>query len=304
MNAIFTGRRRSGKTTLAFFMALEADGGIIVYDPKNEFLGWPNTVSSVEELDAASKRKDSLIVVYHPNGDTEKEFVPVGEWILRQHSIAMQQHWIERGLCFTLLIDEAHNLQGPNWTNSELLQILSQNRPEILNVYQTFQSPKDAFNRIKSRVSDWYIFSTNLPSDIEYLEREIGVSSDDLSRIQFMGDYEYAHFHFDGGTPVAEFGILPEALAPELIYTKEGEAIMAERESDNREENFPAEGLTIHDHYGLNEAFVKYNRRKKDDPKSKYRQRAGDNVREGSGGNSDRGGNRTKPIEFGKKKSA
>lgn len=303
MNAIFTGRRRSGKTTLAFFMALEADGGIIVFDPKREFRGWPNTVSSINELESTAKRKDADVIIYHPNGDTEQEFVPVGEWILRQHDIAMRQHWDERGKCFTLLVDEAHNLQGPNWTNPELLQILSQNRPEILNVYQTFQSPKDAFNRIKSRVSDWYIFSTNLPSDIEYLEREIGVSADDVNRIQFMGDFEYAHFHFDGGQPVAEFGILPEALAPELVYTKEGETIMAERE-ENRDENFPAEGLTIHDHSGLNEAFQKYNRRKKDDPKSKYRQRAGDNVREGSSGGGERGGNRNKPLEFGKKKTA
>lgn len=285
-------------------MALEADGGIIVYDPKREFRGWPNTVSSVAELDAASRKKDSLIIIYHPDGDTELEFQPVGEWVLRQHSIAMEHNWIERGLCFTLLIDEAHNLQGPNWCNETLKQILSQNRPEILNVYQTFQSPKDAQNRIKSRVSDWYIFSTNLPSDIEYLEREIGVSSDDLSRIQFMGDYEYAHFHFDGGKPVAEFGILPEALAPDLVYTKEGEAIMAEREND-REEGFPEQGITIMNHAGLNEAYLKYNRRQKEDKNSKYRQRSTDNVR-GSGGGERGSNSRGKPLVFdgGKTKTA
>lgn len=283
-------------------MALEANGGIVIYDPKREFRGWPDTVSSVEELEAAAKG-NSLVIVYHPNGDTEQEFIPVGEWILRQHNIAMQQHWDERGMCFTLLVDEAHNLQGPNWCNETLKQILSQNRPEILNVYQTFQSPKDAQNRIKSRVSDWFIFSTNLPSDIEYLEREIGVSADDLSRIQFMGDYEYAHFHFDGGKPVAEFGILPEALAPELVYTEEGEKIMAEREKEqDNEGQFPEQGIQINDHAGLNEAYQKYNRRKVDDKNSKYRQRSTDNVR---GDNKERSGaSRGKPLVFGNKKTA
>lgn len=303
MNAIFTGRRRSGKTTLAFFMALETDGGIVVYDPKREFRGWPDTVSSVSELEAVARKKDSLIIIYHPDGDTEAEFVPLGEWVLRQHSIAMEQHWIERDLCFTLLIDEAHNLQGPNWFNEELKQILSQNRPEILNVYQTFQSPKDAQNRIKSRVSDWFIFSTNLPSDIEYLEREIGVSSYDLDRIQFMGDHEFAHFHFDGGRPVAEFGILPKELAPNLVYSEQGESIMAERErEENRDEQFPEQGIQINDHAGLNEAYLKYNRRKQDDKNSKYRQRSTDNVRGDKSGR-DSGG-RGKPLVFGNKKAS
>lgn len=283
-------------------MALEANGGILIYDPKREFRGWPNTVSSIAELEAAARRKDSLIIVYHPNGDTDQEFNAVGEWVLRQHSIAMEQHWIERGKCFTLLIDEAHNLQGPNWCNETLKQILSQNRPEILNVYQTFQSPKDAQNRIKSRVSDWYIFSTNLPSDIEYLEREIGVSPDDLNRIQFMPDFEYAHFHFDGGQPVAEFGILPEALAPDLVYTKEGETIMTEREENREENSFPEQGIQINDHAGLNEAYLKYNRRKVDDKNSKYRQRSTDNVR---GDSKERNsGSRGKPLVFGSKKTA
>src|SRR6266478_2530288 len=233
MNAIFTGRRRSGKTTLAFYMALESGGGVIVFDPKREFRSWPATVSDVSQLEKAAKEKNTVII-YHPNGDTEEEFRPVAEWIISQHDLAMSRGWDSKGFHFTLICDEAHNLQGPNWANPQLLQILSQNRPEILNVFQTFQSPKDAYNRIKSRVSDWFIFSTNLPSDLEYLQREIGVNEEDTKRITTLGDHEYVHVHFDGGQPVAEFVTDSSYWFVDLNYTKEQEKEMSERNDDDK----------------------------------------------------------------------
>jgi hypothetical protein len=280
MNAIFTGRRRSGKTTLAFYMALSGGGGVVVFDPKREFRGWPATVTTVESLQEAVK-KENIVIVYHPDGDTEAEFDPVAQWVIDQHDLAMQRGWDKSGLHFTFLCDEAHNLQGPQWANPKLLRILSQNRPEILNVFQTFQSPKDAYNRIKSRVSDWYIFSTNLPSDLEYLRKEIGVDESDVARITTLGDHEYAHFYFDGGTPVAEFVTTPDDWFVSLEYNEEEEKNLAEREERRRddEDDFPEQGIKIMDRAGLDEAHGKYNRRKQDDPKTKYRQRKSDNNR-------------------------
>jgi len=294
MNAIFTGRRRSGKTTLAFSMALKGGGGIVVFDPKREFRGWPCTISNVSDLDKAAREKN-VVIVFQPDGDTEEQFRPVAEWIISQHDLAMSAEWDKRGLHFTLLCDEAHNLQGPNWANPQLLQILSQNRPEILDVFQTFQSPKDAYNRIKSRVSDWFIFSTNLPSDLDYLQKEIGVNAEDTARITTLGDHEFVHFHFDGGQPVAEFVTDAKSWKVDLNFTpKEERKIMAREENDKRDRKleYPVQMESDKDIF---DAYNMVNKRKKDDPKSKYRGRSTD--RESA--NENRQENRGKAITFG-----
>lgn len=293
MNAIFTGRRRSGKTTLAFYIAIESGGGTVIFDPKREFRGWPHTVSSIAALDEAARKK-AIVIVYHPDGDTDEEFTHVAEWINLQHDMAMQAGWDKRGLSFTFLIDEAHNVQGPNWANPQLLRILSQNRPEILNVFQTFQSPKDAFNRIKSRVSDWYIFSTNLPSDIDYLEKEIGVSNEDVRRIQTMGDYEYAHFHFDGGKPVAEFAHIPEDFYA-LEFTEENKEMAEERNKEDKQDRKPQYPIQLDSDSDVYAAYNTINRRKKDDPKTKYHGRSTDRASSGGG---ERGGERGEKKVF------
>jgi len=301
VNAVFVGRRRSGKTTRAFRKALDDGGGIVVFDPKREFRGWPFTVSSVAGIEAAAKKK-AVVIVYHPNADTDEEFSAVGEWVLNKHRLAMQTGWLGKGLHFTLLYDEAHNSQGPNWINNTLLQILSQNRPEILNVYQTFQSAKDIQNRLKSRISDWYIFSTTLPADLEYLNKEIGLTPEMVSEVANLGDYEYLHFCFDGGVASAERVNDSAAWYTSLVFTKEDKKEMADREKDdNREDRdeFPKDGITILDRQGLDEAHRKYNRRQKDDPSSKYRQRASDNQRDNKGGNRSGGGGKT--LTFGRK---
>jgi hypothetical protein len=275
MNAVFTGRRRSGKTTLAFYKAQRNGGGIIVFDPKREFRGWPDTFSTVEEVDDAAKRKHApTVIVFHPQGDSDEEFTLLGEWVIQQHEIAMAKDWDKKGFHFTLLVDEAHNIQGPNWTNPKLLQILSQNRPEILDVFLTVQSPKDAFNRIKSRISDWYIFSTNLPSDLEYIHKELGVSRKDAERITTLGDHEYAHFYFDGGQPVAEFVTNGDWFTP-LELTKEEAKEMAkeDREERGHEQRYPVQ---IESQSELFSAYDRVNRRKADDPKTKYRGRKSD----------------------------
>jgi len=295
MNAIFTGRRRSGKTTLAFRMALDDGGGIVVFDPKREFRDWPATISNVAQLDKAAK-DGNIVIVYQPNGDTEEEFRPVAEWIISQHDLAMSRGWDSKGFHFTLLCDEAHNLQGPNWANPQLLQILSQNRPEILNVFQTFQSPKDAYNRIKSRVSDWFIFSTNLPSDLEYLQKEIGVNESDTARITTLGDHEYVHFHFDGGQPVAEFVTDSSSWYVDLNYTKEQEKEMSEREKDDKNKKAIEYPVQMESDRDIFDAYNLVNRRKKNDEKNKYHGRSTD--RAGAADNRDSGRN-NKVATFG-----
>lgn len=287
MNAAFDGRRRSGKTTLAFRKAINDGGGVVIFDPKREFRGWPYTVHSVGEVIEAVKKK-AVVIIYHPYDDTDKEFTALGEWVIRQHELALENGWDRKGLHFTLLYDEAHNSQGPQWANPKLLQILSQNRPEILNVYQTFQSPKDMYNRLKSRVSDWFIFSTNLPSDLEYLEKEIGVTPEGIEQIKNLNDHEYVHFYFDGGIPKAELVTDAKSWYIDLNYTEESEKLMEREERDDKEKKTPRYPLQADSDKDVFDAYEMINKRGKGAGKdSGHRGRKSDREDGASGGKRD-----------------
>ncbi|SRR6266581_109447 len=239
MNAIFTGRKRSGKTTLAFDMAMLNDGGIIIYDPKREWRGWPGEINDVNEIEVATKKHE--IVVFHPQGDPDKEFSRLADVVLMMHNTAMSKGWDKKGFHFTFIVDEAVNVSTAKRVNEKLVQLVAQNRPEILSIYLTFQSPKDANNILKSRVDHWFIFNTSLPSDLDYLRDEVGVPDADLALICDLRPHEFATFFFDGGTPVVEYQYDPDSWFRPLEYSElnanEREDIqqMARRDRDNDE---------------------------------------------------------------------
>jgi hypothetical protein len=250
MNAIFTGRKRSGKTTLAFDKAMKEGGGIIIFDPKREWRGWPSTTTVVAEIPDLIK-KGNEIIIFHPQGDVREAFTPLVDLVLEMHNIAMANNWDKDGYHFTFIVDEAVNVSTAQFVDKKLLALVAVNRPEILNIYLTFQSPKDANNLLKTRFESWYIFNTSLPSDLEYLHKEVGVPEEDLEQIKCLrprgfGDtvHEYAHFYFDGGQPHVEFERDSESwFRPleffELNYQerKEAEHLMANDRGRRRNES-------------------------------------------------------------------
>lgn len=297
MNAIFVGEKRSGKTTLAFHMALETSGGIIVFDPKKEFRGWPATVSNVSEMEGRLKQKHRVIV-WRPSGGEDDamqlSFNSLADWVLEKHDVALAQGWDKTGYHFTLLVDEAYNLQSHAWINPRLLRILSQCRPEILNVFQTFQSVKNVNSDSRSRVSDWYLFTITLPTDLKRLEEF--AMPEVIEQVRTLPEHEYVHFLNEKGTVSSEVVTDSDEWYEPLDYEGKEGGFMAKDEQDERDE-FPKDGIRILDRQGLDEANAKFNRRKHDDPKTKNRTRRSD--REDSG-KDDRGGNRGgKEIVFG-----
>lgn len=241
MNAVFTGRKRSGKTTLAFDIAMRRGGGIIVYDPKREWRGWPGTVTEVSQIEAKLKDKDIDVIVFHPQGDKREAFTPLADLVTKLHQNAMMENWDKQGKHFTFLVDEAVNVSTANFVDKHLLALIAENRPEILDIYLTFQSPKDVNNLLKTRIDTWFVFATSLPSDMEYLNREIGVPEQDVDEIAHLNEHEYAHFFFDGGTPVVDFDNNPNEWFRPLEYfelnaeEREGVAEMSREDRDNKE---------------------------------------------------------------------
>lgn len=195
MNAIFTGRKRRGKTTLAFDMAIKAGGGIIIFDPKREFRNWPNTTGNVGDVERMIE-DGAHIIIYHPAEDSDRAFSELATLVLRLHTIAMQSNWDKLGKHFTLIVDESQQLQNSWRINNELKLILSQCRPEILNVFQTMQSPTDAYRTTKVCNSDWFIFQTTHIADINRIEafagEEVGTIIANLGE-----ERSYVHFSED-----------------------------------------------------------------------------------------------------------
>ena len=297
MNAIFVGEKRSGKTTLAFHLALETNGGIVVFDPKKEFRGWPATVSSVSELEKAIRQKHR-VVVWRPPSDIEitESWDALATWILEKHDLALSEGWDRAGFHFTVLVDEAYNLQSHARIDQKLLRILSQCRPEILNIFQTFQSVKNVNSDSRSRVSDWYLFTITLPTDLDRLEEF--AMPEVIEQVRTLPEHEYVHFLNEKGTVSSEVVTDSAEWFEPLDYEGKEGGFMEREEKDERDE-FPKDGITVLDRAGLDEATQKYNRRKADDPKTKYRQRKTDNQRESGEKRGNGGGGKT--VVFGRK---
>lgn len=301
MNAIFVGEKRSGKTTLAFHLALETNGGIVVFDPKKEFRGWPATVSSVAELEKAIRQKHR-VVVWRPPSDVEitESWDALATWILEKHDLALSEGWDRAGFHFTVLVDEAYNLQSHARIDQKLLRILSQCRPEILNIFQTFQSVKNVNSDSRSRVSDWYLFTITLPTDLDRLEEF--AMPEVIEQVRTLPEHEYVHFLNEKGTVSSEIVTDSDSWYESLDYQpkeKENAIMPNERDGQDERDEFPKDGITVLDRAGLDEATQKYNRRKADDPKTKYRQRKTDNQRESGEKRGNSGGGKT--VVFGRK---
>lgn len=287
MNAIFVGEKRSGKTTLAFSMAVnETSGGIIVFDPKKEFRDWPATISTVEELDRAIK-DEHRIIIWRPRieEDSQDSFDALADWVMQKHAIGLAKNWDKTGEHFTLIVDEAYNLQTHAWINAKLMKILSECRPEILNVFQTFQSVKNVNSDSRSRVSDWYLFTITLPSDLKRLEEF--AQPEVIEQVRTLNEHEYIHFLNEKGKIASEIftdsdawnislNYVPEMESEEKVMAKEWEPLQFEEEAD------------LWDWVGKNE------RRRGRDRDSGHRERASD---ERASGRRERGNERSSSGE-------
>lgn len=232
MNAIFTGRKRRGKTTLAFDMAMKAGGGIIVFDPKREFRNWPNTTSNVGDVERMIE-DGAHVIIYHPAEDSDRAFSELAELVLRLHTIAMQANWDKDGKHFTLIVDESQQLQNSWRINEKLKLILSQCRPEILNVFQTMQSPTDAYRTTKVCNSDWFIFQTTHVADITRIEAFAGEEVGSI--IANLGE-ERAYVHFSEDTSDYEIVTDSASWKRSLEYNQKEDSMAKDDEKNGWEE--------------------------------------------------------------------
>lgn len=219
-NSIFTGRRRRGKTTLAFFKARKDGSLVIIFDPKREFLGWPATCKNVRDVMDAIE-DGYTVIVFHPD-NVEEDFTALANFVWAIHEFGMEHGWQndKNHKPIVFLVDEAHQLQSANSINSSLKSIMQKARPEILVIFQTTQSPTYLYSASKIANSEYYFFYTTYIPDLERIAKtagdEVALAVANLKQNRF-----YVWFSEDDQT--YEVVTDSESWKCSLIYEKEKE---------------------------------------------------------------------------------
>jgi hypothetical protein len=173
------GRRREGKTTLALHLALQNPGGVAAFDIRREYRGFP-TARTAEEF---SSLLDSVprVVVYQPQFDLRSEFSAFALALWR------------RGF-FTLLIDEASQLQTASGAHEWLDRFVRMADCSV-SLVQALHRPVDASVLCRSLATDWYIFRTTEPRDLEAVAERCG---EEVARAaSSLPHHHFVHFEVD-----------------------------------------------------------------------------------------------------------
>ena len=160
--------------------------GIIIYDLNSQVRAWPERVySDLESVSLAIEQKQTLIV-YRPDQDNvEEDFRAFCDiiWPLTN---------------YILIIDEAHWLQSPQWAHPSLEKYVRMADPYGVDLIQVAHAPADMWGRARSLASDWYIFLTTRPADLDAIALQCGEDvSDEVVR---LGQHDYLHWNADAHT--------------------------------------------------------------------------------------------------------
>ena len=185
---LIIGIRRTGKSTLALFLAIDSGARfIIIWDPNNNFRAFPaaRTKDELESmLDEHQEQQEQLLAVIplygprpaqrqkrvilrylpHPN-HLEDEFEAFSDIVRRR----LAGH-------YAVLIDESDEAVQSRQQMSDSMAWwmrrapTEQDWPETVEVIQMTHSPQDVYTRARNLVTDVYVFRTNGQPELEWLE--------------------------------------------------------------------------------------------------------------------------------------
>lgn len=188
MLAVIIGRRRQGKSTLAFSLAKSTKQTVIVFDPNDQYGNIP--AITVEQLPPfmaeATPHSVVRIVPIDPVADWDAMAAELdgGGW-----------RWGE----YTLILDECSMLMNTHKINPAL-ERYARTSPKDVNVILTTHRSVDVHTLFRSLASDWFVFHQHLDRDLETLADNMGVELAQTSAT--LAEYHVIHFWLDtGGVP-------------------------------------------------------------------------------------------------------
>lgn len=164
VNGIVIGRRLQGKSTLSLALAAAAHTSVIVWDPNAQYrrLPWLDRLQDIQhELES-----ETTLVAFRPEADNLEDDFEGLVFLLRQYT-----DW-------TLIIDEAHNLQGRGWLHPDLAWLIRQ-APigygvERVSVIQTAHRLVDLHTDVRALATDSFLFFADLSRDLDGIEVQYG----------------------------------------------------------------------------------------------------------------------------------
>lgn len=150
MNHIVCGRMKMGKTTLAKWLAGRHSPGVIAWDPRNMIDGHICYGPDALQQAIDEKRFATSILVYRfDNTDVMSEFSAMCS-VLFPPGFTYDN--------FSLVVDEAAQLQRSNWIHPDLDRAVRQH-PRGVNIFQATHSLQDYARSSRDLTSDLYAFS-------------------------------------------------------------------------------------------------------------------------------------------------
>jgi len=192
MNALVTGRRRQGKSTLARHLARQRTKAVIAFDPNRQFRSFFQ-VRDIEQLEDEMYSKDHLELSYVPSDESiDDEFSAFADVLWRYGN-------------YSLIVDEAQRLQKGRYIHPKLDKLLRQgptekDYPETIHIIQTCHRPSDISTVGRSLCNDHFFFRITLQSDLDVIEEEDGTAARTAVEGLTENSYQLIHYSLDHDT--------------------------------------------------------------------------------------------------------
>jgi hypothetical protein len=166
-DSVIIGRKKLGKTTMAFYQARLNAQYIIIYDGCCQFQIFPSASNpkALQELLSMKDEDGSLVnpICYQPSGEALDNFAAFADACWR--STRRPQ---------AIIVDEAGELQGPGSMEPNLSRLIRQAHRYHMCVIQTCHRPPDLHRRSWALGSQYIFFRTTDQRDLERIEEHCG----------------------------------------------------------------------------------------------------------------------------------
>lgn len=184
MLAIIIGRRRQGKSTLAFALAKSQKRTVIIFDPNDQFCNVPPI--RLDELDE---------IMEHTTPETVIRIVPtdpIPDW---EHLCEILDGGNWRWGDYVLIGDECSMLMSAKLNPS--LERYARTAPKDVRLILTTHRMNDTHVLFRSLATDWFIFH-------QYQERDLETTGDNMgsevaTATTNLPDYHVLHWWIESG---------------------------------------------------------------------------------------------------------
>lgn len=202
MNILCAGTRKTGKSTLALYIALQWGGTVIIFDPRGSYRGVGIQCDSVtdlmEHLDSQDYIVDGVpqVLVVFVDADPEETFRELTTALFPPRF----EGWQGR---VALIVDEARTLQSHAYIAPELDRLVGQHPYDDVLIIQTAHEIKEFNTKNKSVMHEMYLFyqigQMNYGRIEEFCGSDVADTVDGF-RPKFKGDpvkHHYVRFSFE-----------------------------------------------------------------------------------------------------------